>query len=331
MYLTKSPMRVTFIGGGTDHKSFFDLNEGATISSAINKFVYVITNEQPMFVNDKFRFTYRKTESVSKAEDFEHPVVRETLRYFEWVQPLNISTMADLPGSSGLGSSSAFTAALYQNLSKRLRKKIDAEALAKEIIHLERDLLGEPGGYQDQVITTHGGLRLITYNQSNFVPSNDFLDKEFTEYCRNRLLLVRTKSIKSSMKSAAANEKYIRASLQNIELTKLSEKTKEIWATFVSNKTSSDKFNTLQKAIQTSWAGKKKWGEHIFTKEISHTLTLLINAGVSHFKLVGSGGGGFVLVAEEPEVLKNLNNVFESQDLVNFQLSSTNTKTTYYE
>ena len=331
MYLTKSPMRVTFIGGGTDHKSFFDLNEGATISSTINKFVYVITNEQPVFVNDKFRFTYRKTESVSKVEEIEHPVVRETLRYFKWVQPLNISTMADLPGSSGLGSSSAFTAALYQNLSKRLRQKINAKALAKEIIHLERDLLGEPGGYQDQVITTHGGLRLITYNQGNFSPSSDFLDKDFIEYCRNRLLLVRTQSIKSSMKSAAANEKYIRSSLQNIELAKLSQETKEIWNSFVSNKTSRSKFNTLQKAIQTSWAGKKNWGEHIFTKEISHTITLLINAGVSHFKLVGSGGGGFILVAEEPGVLKNLNNVFESQDLVNFQLSSTKTQTTYYE
>jgi D-glycero-alpha-D-manno-heptose-7-phosphate kinase len=324
-------MRVTFMGGGTDHKSFFDLIEGATISSTIDKFVYVITNEQPKFVNDKFKFTYRKTESVSKVEEFEHPVVRQTLKYLKWHQPLNISTMADLPGNSGLGSSSAFTAALYQNLSKRLRQKIGAKGLAKEIIYIERNLLGEPGGYQDQVITTHGGLRLITYNQSNFVASNDCLDKEFTEYCRNRLLLVRTKSLKSSMQSAAANEKYIQSSLQIMELSELSEKTKEIWATFVSNKTSRDKFNTLQKAIQFSWAGKKKWGDHLFTQEILHTLTLLVNAGVSHYKLVGSGGGGFVLVAEEPEVLKNLNNVFESQDLINFRLSSTKTKTTYYE
>ena len=331
MFLTKSPMRVTFIGGGTDHKSFFNSNEGATISSAINKFVYVITNEQPAFVNDKFRFTYRKTESVSKVEDFEHPVVRETLRFFEWVQPLNISTMADLPGSSGLGSSSAFTAALYQNLSTRLKKQIEAEALAKEIIYIERDLLNEPGGYQDQIITTHGGLRLTTYNQSNFVPSKDFLDKDFIDYCQNRLLLVRTQSIKPNMKSAAANEKYFQSNLNNLELGELSDKTKEIWNTFVSHTTSRDKFNTLQKAIQTSWTGKKNWGEHIFTKEISHTINLLINSGVSHFKLVGSGGGGFILVAEEPEVLKNLNNVFESQDLVNFQLSSTNTQTTYYE
>lgn len=324
-------MRVTFIGGGTDHKSFFNSNEGATISSAINKFVYVMTNEQPVFVNDKFRFTYRKTESVSKVEDFEHPVVRETLRFFEWVQPLNISTMADLPGSSGLGSSSAFTAALYHNLSTRLKKQIEAETLAKEIIYIERDLLNEPGGYQDQIITTHGGLRLTTYNQSNFVPSKDFLDKDFIDFCRNRLLLVRTQSIKSDMKSAAANEKYFQSNLNNSDLGELSEKTKEIWNTFVSHTTSRDKFNTLQKAIQTSWTGKKNWGEHIFTKEISHTINLLINSGVSHFKLVGSGGGGFILVAEEPEVLKNLNNVFESQDLVNFQLSSTNTQTTYYE
>ena len=108
MHITKSPMRITFIGGGTDYESFFKKNSGASIFSSIDKFVYVSTINQPSFVEDLYKFTYRKTEGVGSIEEIEHPVVKAVLQEFHWNSPINISTMADLPESSGLGSSNSF-------------------------------------------------------------------------------------------------------------------------------------------------------------------------------------------------------------------------------
>lgn len=103
MYVTKSPMRITFLGGGTDYESFFKNHSGASIFATIDKFVYVSTINQPAFVEDLFKFTYRKTEGVSDFNEIEHPVVKAILSEFMWGAPINIATMADLPGSSGLG------------------------------------------------------------------------------------------------------------------------------------------------------------------------------------------------------------------------------------
>lgn len=331
MYFTRSPMRITFIGGGTDHKSFFKIHDGATISSTINKYVNVITNEQPAFVEDKYKFTYRQTEGVKYVEDFEHPIVRETLKILEWRSPLNIATMADLPGGSGLGSSSAFTAALLYNLTGRNGEKFNPVELAKKSIHIERDLLKEPGGYQDQIATTYGGLRLISYKKNNFEVTKNYLDKDLVEYCEERLLLIRVPTPRLDTEAAFKNEKYIKQNLSNQKLTKLVIKTNQLWKQFIASATVAEKFQVIQEAIHSSWQTKSKWGTHILSDEVAKIISKLESIGSHHFKLVGSGGGGFILIAEEPNIISAISKLFKLEDLVYFKLSISGTESLDYD
>ena len=331
MYITRSPMRITFIGGGTDYKSFFEIHDGATISSTINKYVNVITNGQPLFVEDKYKFTYRQTEGAKHVEDLKHPVVRETMKILEWKNPLNIATMADLPGNSGLGSSSAFTAALLYNLTGCLGKKLSSVELAKKAIYIERDLLKEPGGYQDQIATTHGGLRLISYKKDDFEVTQNYLDKDLVKYCKERLLLIRVPTPRLDMDAALKNEKYVQQNPSNQELTKLVTKTNQLWSQFVSSSVMAEKFQVIQEAIQSSWRTKSKWGNHIINTEVSEIIFKLESVGARHYKLVGSGGGGFILIAEEPEVISTISKSFKLEDLVYFELSTSRTESLYYD
>jgi D-glycero-alpha-D-manno-heptose-7-phosphate kinase len=130
LILTKAPLRVSFIGGGTDYENFLKDHSGLVVAAGISKSVYVNILELPPFAREKFRFTYRITESVEKASELVHPSARETLVSLNWVQPLNIATMADVPGSSGLGSSSAFVVALKLALDTLLNLESSPEDLA---------------------------------------------------------------------------------------------------------------------------------------------------------------------------------------------------------
>jgi D-glycero-alpha-D-manno-heptose-7-phosphate kinase len=239
--------------------------------------------------------------------------------------------MADLPGSSGLGSSSAFAAALLYNLTGRIGKKFNSIELAKKIIYIERDLLKESGGYQDQIATTHGGLRLVSYKKNNFEVTKNYLDKDLIKYCKERLLLIRVPTLRLDMEAALKNEKYIQQNLSNQELTELVAKTNQLWDQFTSSSTAAEKFQVIQESIHSSWQAKSKWGNHIISTEVAKIIFKLESLGSHHFKLVGSGGGGFILIAEEPNIISNIPKLFKLEDLVYFELSISGTESLDYE
>ena len=331
MHITKSPMRITFIGGGTDYESFFKHNSGASIFAAIDKFVYVSTINQPLFVEDLYKFTYRKTEGVGSIEEIEHPVVKAILKEFQWYLPINISTMADLPESSGLGSSSAFTSALYQNLATRKGYSLDSKSLAQKSISIERILLQEPGGWQDQISTVFGGLRLVQFNSNNFDVSKDLLDDNLVSYLSSRLILIRTKLIRKDMSSALLTEKLVQKTEYISDLIKVTEFSRNFWDLMIKNKNVESIFEVLVNAIQISWKYKSKWGEHIVTSEVESIIHKIKKLGDSVYKLVGAGGGGFLLVAANPEVISKIKLNSSPQDYISFELYSQGTTTVTYE
>ncbi len=330
MYISKSPMRITFIGGGTDYESFFDKHEGFSIFATINKFVYVSTINQPSFVEDLYKFTYRKTESVGSINEIEHPVVREVLKEFRWNTPINIATMADLPESSGLGSSSAFTAALYQNLAKRKGVDLDPESLAQKAISIERDLLNEPGGWQDQISTTFGGLRLISFSKKKFIVSDNLLGQELINYLKPRLILIRTNLIRKDMGSALLTEKFVREKNNLSDLLKISAYSQNVWQKM--DKTNSPEviFKILQDAIQVSWNYKSKWGDQILSAEVKSVISKIEKRGARSYKLVGAGGGGFLLVADTPSTISKVKLDFLQKDFIDFELYPQGTNTIVY-
>lgn len=331
MYISKSPMRITFIGGGTDYESFFRIHQGYSLFATINKFVYVSTISQPTFVKDLYKFTYRKTESVGKIEDIEHPVVREVLKEFKWNAPINISTMADLPESSGLGSSSAFTAALYQNLTARKGAVLDPASLARKAITIERHLLNEPGGWQDQISTTYGGLRLVNFSKKKFSVSDNLLEQQLIDYLKPRLILIRTGLIRKDMGSAYLTEKFVRERKNITNLLKISDYSQNVWQKLTQANSPEIVFKILQDSIQTSWNYKSKWGDQILSNEVKLVISKIEKRGASSYKLVGAGGGGFLLVADIPSVISKIKRDFSRKDLIEFELYPHGTKTIAYD
>jgi D-glycero-alpha-D-manno-heptose-7-phosphate kinase len=327
MHITKSPMRITFLGGGTDYESFFKNHSGASIFATIDKFVYVSTINQPIFVEDLYKFTYRKTEGVANFNEIEHPVVKAILNEFKWDTPINIATMADLPESSGLGSSSAFTAALYQNLATRKGLAMDSINLARKAISIERQILQEPGGWQDQISTVYGGLRIINFSSRSFVVSNSILDNALKEFLSTRLILIRTNLVRRDMRSADLTEKLVQKNEYMQDLIEIVEESKRCWS--LMNKLSKPEyiFEVLMQAIQTSWKYKSKWGNHILSSEVESIIENIESFGDMAYKLVGAGGGGFLLVAANPEVILKIKSSFASKDYINFSLYDQGTTT----
>lgn len=330
MHITKSPMRITFIGGGTDYESFFKNNTGVTIFSSIDKFVYVSTINQPLFVEDLYKFTYRKTEGVGRIEEIEHPVVKAVLKEFRWNSPINIATMADLPESSGLGSSSAFTAALYQNLATRKGFDLDPLSLARKAISIERYLLQEPGGWQDQISTVYGGLRMVNFTPNNFSVSKDLLDENLVNYLSSRLIMIRTKLIRQDMRSALLTEKLVQKNEYILDLIKIAEYSQKFWNSMLKTNNPESIFEILMNAIQTSWTYKSKWGEHVMPLEVESIINKIKNYGKSVYKLVGAGGGGFLLVAANPDIISKIKSSFTEKDYISFKLYSQGTDTVKY-
>ena len=173
MLIAKSPLRISFLGGGSDFPSYFQNSSigGSVLGTSIARYVYVMIENQPLFEEVKFRVTYRKTDAAQDLESIKHPSVRESLKLRSWTSPLNIATMADLPGRSGLGSSSAFTVALNIALDKMQNRDLALSSkylydLAHRAIMIERIKLNEHGGYQDQFHSVFGGLRRYDFFKS---------------------------------------------------------------------------------------------------------------------------------------------------------------------
>ena len=186
MIIGKSPLRISYIGGGSDVPSYFNNQPSYVVGTTIDKFVYTSVNALQEFADQKIRVTYRQVESVSKIDQVSHPIVRETLRYLNWNQPINIATLADLPGNSGLGSSSAFTVSLISAMNSAGKLKMTPDEIAMLAIHIEREVLQEAGGVQDQFHSTIGGFRMYRFSSDGHTYSNSLIDNQQAEYISDR-------------------------------------------------------------------------------------------------------------------------------------------------
>ncbi len=301
--VAKAPLRISFIGGGSDFKTFFEKNKavGRVLGTAINKFVYVISQEFPAFEQSSFRFTYRKTEEVSEISEIEHPVVRSVLSELDWKQPLNLATMASLPGRSGLGSSSSFTVALLANLNSRfLGTDRDKLQVALEAIRIERDILNESGGIQDQFHASFGGFRLYEFRTDLAVESYPINDFDFHQIINQHLCLVATGEDRSSGKHSSKLQRALNSKSHDAHLLALSNLALETYNGIQNSRTSAEKLNVLARATNEAWEIKLDLGLEL-TRETQRIIDVGKSVGCLARKLCGAGGSGFVafLIGDE--------------------------------
>ena len=307
--MTKTPLRVSFLGGGTDYIPFSSKNTGYVLASTINKFVYVNILKLPEYANEKYRFTYRITESVEKIEKMKHPSLRETLKLLNWDVPLNIATMADVPGGSGLGRISDFLVGLLKSLSQFKKLDFTEVEAAKLAVEIEREILNEPGGLQDQWEVSIGGFRLYEFNNKEVNVSNQLLScEEMGEFSKYFTLVYVPGERNGNFH--AKNTSISTEKTHQDRLKKLSKLTKEVYLAFNGEKNLESKYKILSNGINAGWEIKQNFSEAIESKAVKKATKLAFKNGADCVKLCGAGGSGFLLIGHKPEDRNRVVNSF---------------------
>lgn len=296
--LVKTPLRVSFLGGGTDTKDFIEEAGNSIIfGSSINLFVYTILNKMPPFAEYPYRFTYRIVENVNHPSEIKHPLVRETLKEKSWEIPINIATLSDVPGNSGLGSSSAFAVSFNHALAAFQGIAIsDNVQLANDAVRLEREILHEPGGIQDQYHCALGGLRFYNFKQNGAEISEDFSSSKFGKLLDRRMYLIWTGSERSN--------KYGHPTVTKDGLQSYKSELREIAASFMSkfdSEVAEATYESLVDCVNASWKLKRRIIGPKGVGSADKIVDLLIKRGVDAAKVCGAGGGGFVLALAKEE------------------------------
>lgn len=295
MIVTRAPLRVSLLGGGSDYKTFFSGQTGSVLGGSISKYVYVSLSSLPSFSSEQIRVTYRQTESVDSITSIQHPVVREMLLDSGITDRLNIATMSDISGGTGLGGSSAFTVALKSTLNKFHGIKNDPVSLAEYAIRIERERLKENGGWQDQFHCSVGGFREYKFSRNGVQVSDPLVSDETLAKLSKNFFLFSIGEIRSSSLMAEATEKASSSSpgIKNLEkLALLSSSTSE---KIRKTRDFDNLLELLSTALNTSWALKRNFGPQVAPSNVDILIAKGIDAGATAAKLCGAGGAGFIL------------------------------------
>jgi D-glycero-alpha-D-manno-heptose-7-phosphate kinase len=317
MIITRTPLRVSFFGGGTDFPDFFARHGGAVLGTAIDKYIYHTVSYLPSWLFDhKIRFAYRKVEHVKSLEDLEHRPFREILRYCGLMQDVEVNLASDLPSFSGLGSSSSFTVGLLKGLNAFMGKHIGQEQLARAAIHVERNVLVEAVGLQDQIFASYGGLNLIRFRgQDDFVVERVALRPDRMEELRESLLLFYTRITRRAQEL----ERNKMANMSRIEgnLKRMLHHVDKAHAALTAN----GPLTRFGELLGETWTEKRQLDPGVSAPEIDQLYSTAIGAGAVGGKLLGAGGGGFMLLFVPPErradVRAALKNYHEVPFLIN--------------
>ena len=329
MIISKTPFRVSFFGGGTDFPEWFLENDGEVVSMSINKYCYISVRKLPPFFEHRHRIVYSKIENVHAVDEIEHPVVKAILKKFIF-DGIEIHHDADLPARSGLGSSSAFTVGLIKALTANKGQIISKEKLARDAIDIERNILKENVGLQDQIATSYGGFNHIQFGknyQNNFnvnpIPiSNNILDE-----LNSSMLLVFTGI--SRFSSVIQGESFSSFNKKASDLTELANITKMGLKIF--SDPTSNFINDLGLLLDESWQVKKKLSTSVTNELINDLYSLARNNGAIGGKVLGAGGGGFLLLIANIENIKALAKALSKFVVVPFNVDTSGSIISYYQ
>jgi D-glycero-alpha-D-manno-heptose-7-phosphate kinase len=288
MIVTQTPLRISFLGGGTDFREFYEQEEGWVLTSAIDKYIYVVIKER---FDAKIRVGYTRTEMVDNIDELQHELVRECLRKTGITKGVEISTMADIPSEgSGLGSSSTVTVGLLNAMYHYLGTPVAHERLAAEACEIEIDVLGKPIGVQDQYIAAYGGQRFIHFCNSGDITVQALAFDEGVIRKLNQNLLLFYTNVARKAESVLAEQ------VQNIDqrLPVLREmKQLALQAKAALRTQALDDFGIL---LDQSWHLKKQLASKISNNVIDDLYSAARKAGALGGKITGAGGGGFLLL-----------------------------------
>jgi D-glycero-alpha-D-manno-heptose-7-phosphate kinase len=297
MIISRTPFRISFFGGGTDYPEWYRAHGGAVLATTIDKYCYISVRELPPFFDHKFRVVYSIVENVQEIREIQHPAVRGVLEWLKVAKGLEIHHDGDLPARSGLGSSSAFTVGLLNAVHALEGRYVSKDALASEAIHVEQCILQERVGLQDQISAAFGGFNHITvaengtYNVSLMV-----LPRERLNALQDHLLLVFTgisRTAAEVAQSVVGNLKNKTADMRTIQ--QMVARAIEILS---SPGTDLLEFGQL---LTQAWTLKRSLSDQVTNSTVDNLLASAMRAGAVGGKLLGAGGGGFMLLFVRPD------------------------------
>lgn len=301
MIITRTPFRISFFGGGTDYPPWFREHGGEVLSTAIDKYCYITCRHLPPFFDYKHRIVYSVIENVSHWEQIKHPAVRAVLGWTgcgDHAKGLEIHHDGDLPARSGLGSSSSFTVGLLHALSAMKGTYVSKEQLARDAIHVEQNVIGEHVGSQDQIAAAYGGLNRIEFKPSgNFSVEPMIASGERLKELRSHLMLCFTGF--SRLADQVAQAKIANFGQREAEMNRIRQMVSEAVQILHNPRTPIDEFGHL---LHEAWVCKRKLSDKVSTAAIDDIYAAALDAGATGGKILGAGGGGFLLLFVKPEL-----------------------------
>ncbi|MCP4351331.1 MAG: kinase [Desulfobacterales bacterium] len=298
MIITRTPFRISFFGGGTDYPVYYKENGGAVLASTINRYCYISLRYLPPFFKYKHRIAWSKTELVNAIDQIVHPSVRECIRYMDTNVGLEIHHDGDLPARSGLGSSSAFTVGLLHALFAFTGKMVSKNDLAESAIYVEQEMIKENVGSQDQTMAAFGGLNLVRFNSGNgqHIQSTPLcICPGRIEEFQNHLMLFFTGFVRNA--SDIAGDQIRQTPKKKRELSEMGAMVSEA-TKILSQGNDLDDFGKL---LHENWLLKRSLTDKISSSAIDAMYETALRAGALGGKILGAGGGGFILFFVKPE------------------------------
>ena len=295
--MTRTPLRVSFAGGGTDLAEFYEREPGVVLSTAINQYIYVTVKRHGSVFNESIRLNYSKSEQVQTIDQIENDIARECLKLLEIEPPIYVSTVADLPASTGLGGSSSFAVGLLNALHAFRGERVSAGQLAEEACHIEIDVLKQPIGKQDQYAAAFGGLNCFSFKAGGTVTVEpQRLNNGGLTHLFDSIMMFWTGHQRDS--SSVLSEQKANTPAKMDSLLRMREHAFALQQLCSSADFSIEKFGAI---LHESWQLKRGLSSKITTGQIDQWYDAAMAAGAAGGKLCGAGGGGFLLFVAAPE------------------------------
>jgi D-glycero-alpha-D-manno-heptose-7-phosphate kinase len=326
MIISRTPFRISFFGGGTDYSIWYRDNSGSVLSTTIDKYCYVNCRYLPPFFDYKHRVLYTKNETVNKIDEIIHPAVREVFRFMNIKKGLEVHHDGDLPARTGLGSSSSFTVGLLHALYALKGRMVTKEQLAYESIHIEKDILKENVGSQDQVAAAFGGVNKITFNQNGSFDIKPII-----------IPAQRLKELQSHIMLCFTGFSRFSSEIAKVQIKETPNKSKELSLIHqmvdeaISILNSDRDINDFGCLLHESWKLKRSLTNKITTSRVEEIYDLAVSLGASGGKLLGAGGGGFMIIFAKPEIHQKIKEKLKNLLIVPFQFETTGSQIIVYQ
>jgi len=327
MIITKTPYRISFFGGGTDHPAWYREHKGRVLATTFDKYCYISVRNLPQFFSHKYRVVYSKIESINNIKEIQHPSVREVLRYFNCQKGLEIHHDGDLPARSGLGSSSSFTVGMVNAMNALNGTYSSPHELASLAIHIEQNLIKECVGSQDQISAAYGGFNEIEfYKDDTFSVEPKVFNQDRVKELNSHLMLFFTGVSRFSSEVAKSQI----ANIENCysQMNELYDMVGEGSSIMANTNISIDNFGKL---LHEAWINKKSLSNKVTNSEIDDLYNLAVRAGATGGKVLGAGGGGFVLFFVKPENQNRVKKALSKLTFVPFEFENSGSKVVLYQ